>query len=61
MDRRMLQTVKIAALSGCMMLMIASCRPDDKQITRAVTTTASAADPHVTLDWQNWDILVPAS
>lgn len=44
----MLQTVKAAALCGCVVLMITSCKPDDKQVAKAVTSAASAIAPNVT-------------
>lgn len=47
MDKRMLQTVKATALCGCVLLMFASCKPNDKQIAKSVTSAATAIAPNV--------------
>ncbi|TAM97676.1 MAG: hypothetical protein EPN39_10805 [Chitinophagaceae bacterium] len=48
MDKRMLQTVKAIVLCGCSLLMFASCKPDNKQIAKSVTSAATAIAPNVT-------------
>lgn len=61
MNKSIFRAVKITVIGGCMMLMVASCKPTDSQIAKATTTAVATLAPQITVNVHNGIVAISGS